>query len=260
MKIEKVETKEAYDLSPHKHAFINPYNGCSMGCPFCYWLTREGWENRIQVRTNIAQVLEEQLGDWDRNQTIYLGSVCDPYNELEDIYGLSRKCLEIIKRKGIPLLITTSCVRDIILRDLDLLREMDVIIAVELARIPMIKKMYQGGEHLGIKYANRLKAEGLQVYATLAPICPGVIELEPVMERLNPEIPIYIDCLRCEPEGILAKRTKDWIRMEHPELMRIYENIIDFGDDQYFQDIQNRYKGNGRIKYFPFELDFKKKS
>lgn len=256
MRIEKIETKEAYDLSPHNHAFINPYNGCSMGCPFCYWLEREGWENRIQIKTNIAEILDKRLDDWENGKVIYLGSVCDPYNELEEEYGLSRECLKVIKRRQIPLVITTSGVREVILRDVDLLKEMQVIIVVELARLPMIKQMEQGGMHMGIEYANRLRAKGLNVYATLAPICPGIIELEPILNRLDASIPVYVDCLRCNPGSVVAERTKLWIRKEHPELIETYETMIESQDHSYFRNYLNQYKENSRVKTFPFELNF----
>lgn len=256
MRIEEIETKEAYDLSPHNHPFINPYNGCSMGCPFCYWLTKEGWENRIQIKINIAEILEKRLENWNTGEVIYMGSVGDPYNELEEQYGLSRKCLEVIQRKRIPLVITTSGVRETIFRDVDLLKKMRVIVVVELARIPMMNQMEQGGVHTGIETANRLMAEGLNVYTTLAPLCPGAIELEPVLERLESSIPIYVDCLRCEPDGILANRIKEWIRKEHPELLPKYEDIIDYQNQKYFQECLDKYRTDSRIRTFPFELEF----
>ena len=254
MNIEEVLITEPYELSPHHHAFINPYNGCSMGCPFCYWLLQEGWENRIQVRTNIAEILEGELGHWNSEEALYLGSICDPYNELEEVYGLSRRCLEVIQKKNIPLVITTSCIRETIFRDLNLLKKMKVIIVVELARIPMIDRMNRGETHLGIENANRLREEGLEVYATLAPICPGMMELQPVLGRLADDIPVYIDCLRCEPGGILAERTKDWIKKADPELLPDYVAILDEHDWSYYDHYLEKYRNNKRVKEFPFDL------
>ena len=61
MLIEKVKADSAIDWSPHHHAYVNPYNGCTAGCPFCFWLSRQGWEGRIQIRENITELLENEL-------------------------------------------------------------------------------------------------------------------------------------------------------------------------------------------------------
>ena len=31
MRTEEIQAERAIDLSPHNHAFLNPYNGCAMG-------------------------------------------------------------------------------------------------------------------------------------------------------------------------------------------------------------------------------------
>ena len=41
MKVREVSGTEPYELSPHGHAFINPYGGCTMGCPFLF-LVKQG--------------------------------------------------------------------------------------------------------------------------------------------------------------------------------------------------------------------------
>lgn len=256
MKYEVVQTKEAYNLSPHKHAYINPYNGCSMGCPFCFWLSQEGWENRIQIKENIAEVLEETLKTWPKDEFIYLGSVCDPFNEIELEYGLSKKCLEIIKQYEIPLLITTSATNDVVRRYADLLASMPArtIIVVELARIPEIEKMKAGQLHAGIENANFLKSKGLEVWATLAPILPNIIELEPVMELLDQEIPIYVDSLQCTLDSIQGKRVLEWVGRDYSDYFDIYKNIIQNQDTSYFEDLIKQYTADQRIKQFPFDF------
>lgn len=254
IKYEEIAAEKACDVSPHNHLFINPYNGCSMGCPFCYWLLFENWENRIQIKTNIAELLEAELKDWPKGDYCYLGSVCDPYNELEEKYQLTRKCLEIIKNHDIPLLITTSASNSTVLRDLDLLEHMKVIVVVELARIPLVETMLNGGSHTGIANANALAEAGLTVYSTLAPLCPGVIELEPILERLNQRIPVYVDSLKCEKGGLLAERTLQWIHDCYPDRVEEYNRIINLQDSKYFEEILEYYNDNQRIKKFPYEL------
>lgn len=256
MFLEEIMATKACDLSPHRHAFINPYNGCSMGCPFCYWLSQEGWENRIQVKMNIGELLEKELKTWPKDEFIYLGSVCDPFNEFEDQYRLSKCCLELIRKYEIPLVITTSAATPVILDYVEILHTMKqrVVIVVELARILFIDEMNRGGEHRGIVHANALCEAGLEVWATLAPILPEITDLGKVLSVLDSRIPVYVDSLNCDPNGIQGRRVMEWIRKEHEDLAWRYEEIIAKQDWSYFEQILKSNDGNGRIKTFPFQL------
>lgn len=256
MYLEEVKATAAYDLSPHRHAFINPYNGCSMGCPFCFWLSQEGWEGRIQIRTDIAKRLEEALKTWPREEFIYLGSVCDPFNELEKTYRLSKQCLELIRQYEIPLVITTSAATPVVLEYAELLKSMKqrVVIVVELARIPLIEAMGRGEDHVGIVHANLLRRAGLEVWATLAPVLPGITDMEAVLERLDERIPVYIDRLGCKGESVQAQKMMAWLQQDYPALQASYREMIDRQDWTYFDEVLKFYNQNKRIKTFPFEL------
>lgn len=256
MLLEEIMATKACDLSPHRHAFVNPYNGCSMGCPFCYWLSQEGWENRIQVKMNIGELLEKELETWPKDEFIYLGSVCDPFNELEDKYRLSKCCLELIRQYEIPLVITTSAATPVILDYVEIFHAMKqrVVIVVELARIPFIDEMNRGGMHRGIVHANTLCEAGLEVWATLAPILPGITDLGQVLSVLDSRIPVYVDSLNCDLKSIQGRRIMEWIRKEHGDIARRYKDMITKQDWSYFKRILEDYGGNGRIKTFPFRL------
>lgn len=257
MKYKEIQASSPYELSPHRHAFINPYEGCSMGCPFCFWLSMDGWEGTIAAKVDIASVLEQGLNIWPKEQFIYLGSICDPFNEIEEKYGLSGQCLEVIEKYQIPLLITTSAVNEVILERAQQIKQMSatVITVVELARISEIEAMKKGRVHRGIEHANKLREMGLEVWATLAPICPGIIELEHVLERLDPEIPVYIDALQCNRNSIQEKRIMEWIIRDYPEQLKAYERIVLKKDISYFSEILKKYEGNPRICTFPYKLD-----
>ena len=98
MKYEEVQAERALELSPHRHAYINPYTGCSMGCPFCFWLSMEGWEGRIGVRKNLPELLRRELKDWPKDEFLYLGSICDPFNEMEEQYNVE-KLMELTEKR-----------------------------------------------------------------------------------------------------------------------------------------------------------------
>lgn len=255
MLVEEIKTDTVYELSPHNHAYINPYIGCTMGCPFCYWLKQEDWEGKIKVKTNIEELLEEKLKDWPQNEFLYLGSVCDPFNELEEKYHLSEKCLKVIDKYDIPVLITTSAATDVVIEYSDLLKSLKkLIVVVELSRIPFVENLNQGGVHRGINCANALREKGIEVWTTLAPVLPEITKLDQILEQLNKDIPVYIDKLDCNADDILGKRTLKWIYEEYPNLADEYEKIIKEHDFSYFYEIEKKYVENKRVKKFPFQL------
>ncbi len=256
MMMETVAVHSAIDWSPHHHAYINPYNGCTAGCPYCFWLSQPGWEGRIQVRTNIAQQLEAFLDTWDPGEYLYLGSVCDPFMELDKQWGLTGKCLEQIYQRKIPLLITTSALSDAIFRCEDLLQKMrgQVVIVVELARPEPLRIWKQGGVHRGIEAANRLVRSGLRVYATLAPVLPGITDLQAVLDALDSRIPVYVDSLQCGAGSIQGEKVRNWIRQDYPALQAEYDALLRNPDGAYFREILTRFGENDRVKTFPYQL------
>ncbi len=254
--VEKVTVDSPIDWSPHHHAFVNPYNGCTMGCPYCFWRSQEGWEGRIQVRENIAEKLDESLQKWPKNEFIYLGSVCDPFMEIEREYRLTWSCLEVIRRHAVPLLITTSGVTDLVREYVPLLKAMQqrVIVVLELARIPELEKFNAGCKHMGIANANYLVSQGLEVWATMAPVLPGLTEMESILMHLDERIPVYVDSLRCEENSVQARGVQEWISRDYPELTAVYEQITRHNNTAYFTAFKERWRSCPRIKMFPYQL------
>lgn len=129
-----------------------------------------------------------------------------------------------------------------------------VILVTELARIPEVERMKRGENHRGIEHANQLKSMGLNVYATIAPICPGIIDLEPILKKLDTEIPVYVDSLQCAKDSIQENRVMEWIQRDYPELLGVYESIVMKKDLSYFEEILKTYGTDARVKTFPYDL------
>ena len=218
-----------------------------MGCPFCFWLSRDGWEKNMEIRLKTPELLEEALRTWPKGEWLYLGSICDPFNEWESKYHLSEQCLKVIDQYQIPAL----------LEEAEILKNMKapVVVVAELARIPEMERLKKEGIHKGIQAANILKKMGLTVWATMAPVCPGILDLEPVLEKLDEEIPVYIDSLQCAKGSIQEKRVMEWIRKDHPQLEAVYEKIVLEKDLTYFDQLLKKYQRDPRIKTFPYALD-----
>ena len=106
---------------------MNICRGCSHGCIYCdsrskcYQFTHP-FED-IEVKQNAPELLEKALRSKRKKCMIGTGAMSDPYMHCEEELGLTRKCLEIIKKYEFGLAILTKS--DRILRDIDLLDEIN---------------------------------------------------------------------------------------------------------------------------------------
>ena len=109
------------------HYGMNIYRGCTHGCVYCdsrslcYRFTHP-FED-VEVKQNAPELLEKALRSKRRKCMIGTGAMSDPYMHCEEELGLTRRCLEIIRRYGFGVAIQTKS--DRILRDIDLLDEIN---------------------------------------------------------------------------------------------------------------------------------------
>ena len=77
----------------------------------------------VAVKENAAELLDDALSRKRRKCMIGFGSMSDPYIPAEKELCLTRRCLEIISRRGFGVSLITKS--DLVLRDLDLLKEIN---------------------------------------------------------------------------------------------------------------------------------------
>ncbi len=88
---------------------INPYNGCGIGCFFCYSLAFPGHfqtfrkENVIIVAKDFDKIVSDQLDSIDVACCGYLSPVTDPFQPVNNVYHLSEKIIEVFVEKNIPI-------------------------------------------------------------------------------------------------------------------------------------------------------------
>jgi DNA repair photolyase len=108
---------------------LNPYEGCSFNCQYCYIRGSkygENMEEGLSVKINGPEVLDRQLAfRVKKNQygIIALASATDPYIPAEEKYRITESYLKLILKHRFPVLVITKS--KLILRDLDLLKEID---------------------------------------------------------------------------------------------------------------------------------------
>ena len=108
---------------------LNPYEGCSFNCQYCYIRGSKygaNMDETLAVKINSLEILEKQLAlraKKGQHGIIALASATDPYLKVEEQYRLTRGFLELILKYRFPVLIITKS--SLVLRDIDLLKEID---------------------------------------------------------------------------------------------------------------------------------------
>jgi DNA repair photolyase len=161
---------------------LNPYIGCQHGCTYCYacFMKRftghkEPWGEFVDVKINASELLKHEVHRIPPGR-VWVSGVCDPYQPLETIYQLTRKCLEILVQYGWPITVQTKS--PLVLRDIDLFRKSDKIevgLSVTSAE-DEIRKLFEPGAPSikeRLKTLDRLHLAGIRTYAMIAPMLPG---------------------------------------------------------------------------------------
>ncbi|MCJ7646294.1 hypothetical protein MUO65_05265 [bacterium] len=88
---------------------INPYNGCGIGCFFCYSLAFPGHfqtfrkENVIIVAKDFDKIVSDQLDSINVASCGYLSPVTDPFQPVNNRYHLSEKIIRVFVERNIPI-------------------------------------------------------------------------------------------------------------------------------------------------------------
>ena len=168
---------------------LNPYGGCNHGCIYCYApeYTHSDWSTWriVKVRSNIATRLAKELKNIDG--VIGLGSSTDPYQYAEARFQLTRDCLTVLKRFNSKVHIITKS--DLVTRDIDLLKDMDVTVGVTITGIDeRMSKITEPGAPMPEKRLKALKElvdSGVKAY----------VMAEPMMSHIEGKEGEFVDAL-----------------------------------------------------------------
>ena len=187
---------------------MNIYRGCSHGCIYCdsrsrcYQFTHP-FED-IEVKQNAPELLEKALASKRKKCMIGTGAMSDPYMHCEEQLGLTRKCLEIIKRYGFGVAIQTKS--DRILRDIDLLneinRETKAVVQMTLTtyddELCRIVEPNVCNTRRRIEVLEEMKMRGIPTVVWLSPILPFINDTEENIREIMEE------CVRVGVKGVIC--------------------------------------------------------
>ena len=242
MIIHEIEAKHILTKSklPGLGYCINPYVGCQHACVYCYarFMKRftnheEAWGTFADVKVNAAALFEKDFKKTKPGEGAFFGSVTDCYQPLEATYQLTRSILQQIAEcpecEFRPSILTKS---DLVLRDMDLLKRIpgtSVGFSVALTN----EKSRQLFEPCGSPIKQRIAAlqelheAGIETYAFLGPILPGITDLPTIFTSLEGIVDsVYGETLNMHcgnmPEILRAVTTFD--RRLRPEFDRNIRN------------------------------------
>ena len=187
---------------------------------------KEPWGEFVDVKINAAEVLGKQLV-LAKKGMVWISSVCDPYQPLEEKYAVTRRCLEILAVKQFPVNIQTKST--LVLRDLDILQEFEHIevgFTIATDNEAVAKRFEPGAPPIKSRIAalKKIRSTGIETFAFIGPILPG-----------NPQNLIrYL-------EGAADRVLID--RMNYVSAIKSFYRIMGFHreiEDRYFEETRER--------------------
>jgi DNA repair photolyase len=193
LKVKEVKAKSILNRSKIFDYCLNPYTGCQINCAYCYARLfmrrysghREAWGEFVDVKVNAAEILKKQL-DKAKRGTVWISSVCDPYQPLEATYQLTRSCLKELAMKEFPVNIQTKS--KLVVRDLDLFQEFKAIevgftITTNDEQIASLFEPGAAPVEERLRALETIRSSGVTTFAFIGPLLPG--NPERLIERLE---------------------------------------------------------------------------
>ncbi len=238
--IKEIKTKTVLSKSnlPVCEYSVNPYVGCSHACKYCYasFMKRftghsEEWGRFLDVK------------HWDKiknpkkysGKELFIGSVTDPYNPQEKIYGRTRALLEQLKGSGAKLSIATKS--DLILRDLDLIKSFpDARVSWS---INTLDENFKNDMDRAVSIERRLNAmkkfheAGIRTTCFISPIFPCITDVKAIIEQARDHCNlIWLENLNLR--GGYKAVIMDYIARKYPQLVSLYRAIYSENDRGYW--------------------------
>jgi len=183
VKIREVHAKSILNKSKIYDYCVNAYTGCQVNCRYCYarlFMRRysrhsEPWGEFVDVKVNAPELLRKQIVRAKKG-TVWLSSVCDPYQPLEKKYRLTRQCLAILAEARFPVNIQTKMT--LVLRDLDIIERFEEVeVGMTLTTDDeRIARMFEpGASPVGERIAalEKIHSHGIKTFVFVGPLLPG---------------------------------------------------------------------------------------
>ncbi len=225
---------------------VNPYIGCAHACRYCYasFMKRfsehsEEWGSFVDVKY-WPEI--RKPGKYEGKE-IFIGSVTDPYQPAEEVYGRTRNFLEEMKGSGCKISIATKS--DLVLRDLDLIKSFpDARVSFSINTLDESFRC-QMDDSVTIKRKidamGKLHAEGIRTTCFISPIFPGITDCKAIIRECKDKCNlIWLENLNLR--GEYRPVILNYIRKNHPDLIELYEKIYVEGNRSWWFSLTEEMK------------------
>lgn len=261
MTIKEINTNDYLTKSnlPGSDYVINPYVGCSHGCKYCYasFMKRftghkEDWGSFIDVKKCSKKIDLTKIS----KKTVFLSSVTDCYNHLEEKYKVTRNILEQLVNSDCYLSISTKS--SLILRDIDLLKQIKNL-TVSMS-INTLNEDFRNDMDNASSIKDRLKTlrelheNGIYTVLFMSPIFPYITKWGKIIEESKDYIDEYWFenlNLRGQYKGFIL----NYIKEKYPEYYDKYVDIYTKGNKEYWNKLAieiNNYCSENNIKFINY--------
>jgi len=226
---------------------MNIYRGCMHNCIYCdgrsegYFVEGEFGED-VAVKVNAIDILRREL-DLKRKRTpfnsCYImvgGGVGDSYQPIEKKYELTRKVLQLMIEKNLPVSMLTKST--LVERDIDIFKEINhksgAIVSFSFSSVDdKVSTIFEPGVPPPSKRLKSLalfKKEGIACGMFLMPVIPFVTDSAQMMEQaVGKASEIGVDFIIFSGMTLKEGKQQDYFyrRLEqyYPELLTEYQNI-----------------------------------
>ena len=246
--IEKeIVTKDLITKSnlPASDYVINPYVGCPHACKYCYacFMKRftghtEEWGNFIDIKRCNKPINIKKL----YSKSVFISSVTDCYNPFEAKYQITRNVLNQLKQADC--LITISTKSDLILRDIDLLKELqNLVVAISMDNASSITQR--------IAALKELRKQGIYTVLFMSPIFPYITDFKKIIEATAEFVCEYwFENLNLR--GNYKQKILSYIAEKYPQYLSEYKEIYNNKNMEYWKQLSadiDSYCSQKNIKY-----------
>ena len=244
---------------PASDYVINPYVGCSHGCKYCYasFMKRftghtEDWGTFIDVKRCDKKINLNKIS----KKSVFLSSVTDCYNQLEEKYKLTRHILEQIVNSDCYLSISTKS--KLILRDIDLLKQIKNL-SVSMS-INTLDENFRNDMDKASTIEERLNTlkelhdNGIYTVLFMSPIFPYITEWKEIIEKSKNYVDEYwVENLNLR--GQYKTYIMNYIKNKYPKYYDSYVDIYIKNKKEYWIRLSNEinnYCRKNNIKYINY--------
>jgi len=237
MKINEKRVKSILTKSPVHHGYTaSPYAGCQHNCVYCYAQYLKDWTGHEQERwgeyidVKYWEPLTEKQKAKLKGAEIFISSATDPYQTIEHTFLRTQTLLKELRGTEANVLVVTKS--DLVLRDWELLKELDATVAFS---INTLDEGFRSDMDGASTIEERIKAleiiynKGIHTVCFVSPIFPGITDIPVIIKEVTGKCDaVWIEHLVLN--GDYKGPVLYYVRVHYPEFYTYYDRIFNRGE------------------------------